>query len=126
MNYEDYDKLIQDTARNYDESDARATDGSHIPTYAALGLAGETGEVVEMVKKAIRTLTPMDKARVALELGDVCWYVARMAQVLGFTFEDVLALSNTKLRRRLQAGKQDEAEIEIARIYFRAKEETGG
>jgi NTP pyrophosphatase (non-canonical NTP hydrolase) len=124
MNAKDYHKLIADTAKGYDATDPIATDGSRIPAYSALGLAGESGEVVEMVKKALRTLAPLDKAKVALELGDCCWYVARMADILGFTFEDVLALNNTKLRRRLQAGKQEEAEIEIARIYFRAKEET--
>lgn len=124
MTFDDYHKLILETARNYDESDARATDGSHIPTYAALGLAGETGEVVEMVKKAMRTLAPMDKAKVALELGDCMWYIGRMASILGFTIGDVAALSNTKLRRRNQAGKDQEAELEIAKIYFRVKEET--
>lgn len=124
VTFAEYEKLITDTARAYDESDVRAKDGSHIPTYSALGLAGEAGEVVEMVKKAMRTLEPMDKAKLCLELGDVLWYIGRMAGVLGFSIGDVAAINSLKLRRRQQYGKDASVEEEVARVYLGREKET--
>jgi NTP pyrophosphatase (non-canonical NTP hydrolase) len=115
VNFKEYDAMVYATARQYDDSDPKATDGSHIPAYSALGLAGEAGEVVELVKKAWRKKTPMNRVQVALELGDVLWYIARMSSMLNLSLEDVAKLSMSKLTGRVDVGKDSDAEFMRAR-----------
>lgn len=77
-------------------------------SYVALGLTGEAGEIANKVKKIIRDdagiLTPERKRELISELGDVMWYVARMATELGVSLHAVLAVNQAKLNSRLQEG----------------------
>lgn len=70
----------------------------------ALGLAGEAGEVVEAVKKHIFHGHALDRQALMRELGDVLWYVARLAAALGISLGDVAALNLDKLQRRYPNG----------------------
>lgn len=73
--------------------------------YTALGLAGETGEVANVVKKIIRDdngLFLQEKHdKLVAELGDVLWYAARLATELNVTLEQVLQMNHDKLEDRL-------------------------
>lgn len=77
--------------------------------YPALGLAGETGEICEKLKKAIRdeggTISPERLGLLAKELGDVLWYVATLATELGLDLEEIARDNLAKLAARKQAGK---------------------
>lgn len=76
--------------------------------YPALGLAGESGEVAEKVKKMIRddngTLTDIRRGEIGKELGDVLWYVAAICHELGISMEDVARNNIEKLSSRAQRG----------------------
>ena len=76
--------------------------------YPTLGLTGEAGEVSDKVKKVIRDnndeFSDEHKRQIALELGDVLWYVAVLAADLGFTLEDVGRYNRDKLRSRQKRG----------------------
>lgn len=78
-------------------------------TYPALGLAGETGEVCEKLKKAIRDEggKVSDERRILLakELGDVLWYIATLATELGLDLEEIAGHNLEKLAARKEAGK---------------------
>ena len=77
--------------------------GSNI-CYPTLGLAGETGEVAEKIKKIIRDNGGVvdDERREALkkELGDVLWYIASLCSELGLSMDDVAAHNIHKLSDR--------------------------
>jgi NTP pyrophosphatase (non-canonical NTP hydrolase) len=86
-------------------------------SYCALGVASEGGEVAGEVKASLRLGEPVDKVAVMLELGDVTWYVERLAQVLGFTSDQARELAAMKLARRKAHGKDKTGEYnEAARI----------
>jgi len=68
-------------------------------SYLALGLNGEAGEVADKIKKHLRD-GKLDIGGIIYELGDVCWYVARLADSLGYSLEDILAINNAKLESR--------------------------
>jgi NTP pyrophosphatase (non-canonical NTP hydrolase) len=70
-----------------------------------LGLAGETGEVVEKVKKVIRDGT-IDKAAILKELGDVLYYTVKIARYFGFKPSDIVTANVEKLESRRARGVQ--------------------
>ena len=79
-----------------------------LPCYA-LGLAGEAGEVVDMVKKHLYHGHALDRQQVAEELGDLLWYVAGLCDVLSLNLDTVMAANLSKLRRRYPDGFSREA-----------------
>ena len=93
------------------QSAAMATclDASKNVPYMALGLAGEAGEVANKAKKIIRdgagTLTDARRQDIADELGDVLWYCAGVATVLGVSLEVIAHNNLAKLAARHDAGK---------------------
>lgn len=76
-------------------------------SYCALGL-GEVGEVQGKIKKLLRgdevEVTHIAKLGIMQELGDVLWYVAMLADELGYDFEDVAVYNLAKLNDRKKAG----------------------
>jgi NTP pyrophosphatase (non-canonical NTP hydrolase) len=79
-------------------------------TYAALGLAGETGEVIEHIKKIVRdhdfVITKERKLKLQDELGDVLWYVTRLAGEIGVSLRDIIEGNVSKLTDRRLNGKK--------------------
>ena len=77
-----------------------------ILTYLSLGLAGEAGEISNKMKKILRDdrgrLTQERRQQIRDELGDVLWYITRLANELGFSLEEIMRANNNKLLKRLQ------------------------
>ena len=78
----------------------------NLPELMYLGLGiGEGGEIQGKIKKAYRDGMPSAfAAGIAHELGDLLWYIMRLADVLGFTLEDIIAMNKAKLRSRRERG----------------------
>lgn len=76
--------------------------------YPALGLAGETGEVVDIIKKIVRNqeirpelfISADQHDALELELGDVLWYWCALVKDLGYDPEDVMQANIDKLKAR--------------------------
>lgn len=106
--------MFEYTFNNYqDEIDAFAVypskgEGNVMAiSYVALGL-GEAGEVQGKVKKILRDddgiVTDEKRAAIAGELGDVLWYVTRLAHELGLNVEDIAKANVAKLLSRKERG----------------------
>ncbi len=65
-----------------------------------LGLAGETGEVIEPIKKEIRGDGPLDRQKLKLELGDVLHYLVRIASHYEISMTDVMRANVEKIEAR--------------------------
>lgn len=111
----DFQMLLKEYLRNCSYNDvidaySSFVDGSAFtdsgdPRYAALGLSGETGEVVDKIKKIYyhrsdSNLTEEDREYLLLELGDVLWYWMRLCQTLGFDPMGVIDANVRKLCTR--------------------------
>lgn len=76
--------------------------------YPALGLAGETGEVLEKVKKICRDkggkVDEETKQELSKEMGDVLWYLAQLATEFDLSFNDIAESNIKKLLSRLERG----------------------
>jgi NTP pyrophosphatase (non-canonical NTP hydrolase) len=75
----------------------------------AAGLAEEAGEVLGLVRKHAFMGHPLDRERVARELGDALWCIAAVASCLGVSLGDVAAQNVAKLEQRYPGGYSDEA-----------------
>lgn len=71
--------------------------------YLSLGLTSEAGEIAGKVKKYIRD-GKLDPGAIAYELGDVAWYLARLADAMGYSFEEILQINYSKLTKRKEEG----------------------
>ncbi len=79
-------------------------------TTAGVGLAAESGEFLEIVKKMVFQGKPWNDANrehLIIELGDVMWYVAQACMALGVSFEDVVRGNVKKLEKRYPSGSFD-------------------
>jgi len=96
MDFKTYQTLSRETAL-YPNKD-------HNFIYPTLGLAGESGEVAEKIKKVIRDengiVSEQKKIEIEKELGDVLWYVAQIATELGLSLEEVAKKNIEKLFSR--------------------------
>ncbi len=112
MNANEYQ---QQAARTLiDGPDFSLTDTEFMTVWVALGLAGEAGEVAELVKKGLLHRHGLDLQKLHKELGDVCWYIAALCTECGFDLGDVLNANIAKLQTRYPNGYR--AADSIARI----------
>lgn len=73
-------------------------------TLSALGLAGESGEVADSVKKLLYQGHRLDHMHMVKELGDVLWYLVLACNALDCTLEDVMNVNVAKLHERYPDG----------------------
>lgn len=81
---------------------------------SGMGLAGEAGEVCDLLKKIVHHDRPLDEAmrrKICHEMGDVLWYLTYLAGVLGLTLDEVANANVEKLRARYPDGFTTEASI---------------
>ncbi len=74
---------------------------------AGMGLAGEAGEVVDLIKKVIHHGVRFDekvRAKLIIEGGDVLWYLSDLATALGVTLDEMARMNVAKLRVRYPDG----------------------
>ena len=69
-----------------------------------MGLCGESGEAIDIVKKHLAQGHELDKEKLAKELGDVAWYLAETATAIGYDLEDIFQMNIDKLKKRYPEG----------------------
>lgn len=76
-----------------------------------MGLCGESGEAIDIVKKWLAQGHELDREKLAKELGDIAWYLAETAYALEIPLEDILQANIEKLARRYPEGFSSERSI---------------
>lgn len=69
-----------------------------------MGLCGESGEAIDIVKKHLHQGHPLDREKLIKELGDIAWYLAETAHALGVDLDEIFAQNIAKLRARYPEG----------------------
>lgn len=77
----------------------------------AMGLNGEAGEVIDILKKYMFQGHELDKKHLALELSDCLWYLAVSAKGVGYTLDEIAQMNVDKLRKRYPEGFSVEKSI---------------
>jgi NTP pyrophosphatase (non-canonical NTP hydrolase) len=76
-----------------------------------MGLCGESGEAIDLLKKHLCHGHELDKDKLILELGDIAWYLAIASYALDVDLENVLSLNVEKLKKRYPGGFSKEKSI---------------
>ena len=92
--------------------------------HAAVGMVGESGEILEHIKKMWVYGKPFDHAKMHEEMGDLFHYFTMMCIKLGISWEDVINNNVTKLKKRYPNGYSDADAI--ARVDQKPERELYG
>ena len=76
-----------------------------------MGLCGESGEAIDIVKKWMAHGHDLDKEHLVKELGDIAWYLAEAATALDMDLADIFQANIDKLRKRYPEGFDSERSI---------------
>ena len=68
--------------------------------HAAMGIAGEAGEVIDLVKKTYAYEKTLDDKKLIEEVSDILWYINLLLAVMDVTWEEVFDLNIAKLEAR--------------------------
>ena len=78
---------------------------------SVMGLCGESGEAIDIVKKWYAHGHELDKEHFAKELGDIAWYLAEAATAIDMSLEDIFDRNIEKLKKRYPEGFDTERSI---------------
>ena len=112
MNMNDYQREAQQSSWHPRGSETKNTVDE--VAYNTIALCNEAGEFADVIKKSMRGDYSIDdlntRRAAALELGDVLWYLARLADELGFPLDQVAAMNLAKIaRRKIMREENEEA-----------------
>ena len=71
---------------------------------SVMGLCGESGEAIDIVKKWLAHGHELDREHLKKELGDIAWYLAEAATALDMDLEEILQANIDKLKKRYPQG----------------------
>ena len=81
-----------------------ALDKKDVLINSVMGLCGEAGEAIDIVKKWLAQGHDLDKEHLAKELGDIAWYLAEAATALDLPLDEILEGNIEKLKKRYPDG----------------------
>jgi len=80
--------------------------------HAIIGIGGESGELLDALKKALVYNQPLDVDNIKEEAGDLLHYLARLIKCCGWTFEQIMQANVEKLKKRYPGGYSHKAALE--------------
>lgn len=101
MNINEYQKLAMITLN-------RELSPKDMLINGVMGLCGESGEAIDIVKKHLAQGHDLDKEHLAKELGDIAWYLAETATALDIPLETIFQMNIDKLKKRYPDGFSSE------------------
>ena len=114
--YEIRNPNVQGFSANYYQRQAMTTlnpalSRKDILINGVMGLCGEAGEAIDLVKKHLHQGHELDRQALAKELGDIAWYLAETAYALEIPLEDILKANLAKLKERYPDGFSRDASV---------------
>ena len=88
-----------------------ALDKKDVLINGVMGLCGESGEAIDIVKKWLAQGHELDREKLAKELGDIAWYLAETAYALDVPLEQILQGNIDKLAKRYPEGFSSQRSI---------------
>lgn len=90
---------------------ASAKNAEEMLLNGVMGLCGEAGETIDLVKKHLFQGHPLNREKLIDELSDCCWYIAITSEALGIGLEQVMQHNIDKLMKRYPNGFSEERSV---------------
>lgn len=100
MDNQKYLELSDRTCKHIDIDGQNFSPKQYDLLHATLGIAGESGEIVDAVKKSVIYGKELDVANMREEIGDIMWYIALACRTLDFDLNEILDENIAKLQKR--------------------------
>lgn len=97
-------ELVRRLAKPDEEILASLRPGDCHLLHMAVGVAGEVGELIDAIKRAVIYRKTLDMENVLEELGDIEFYLSGIRDTLGIGRDEALAANIAKLERRYPSG----------------------
>jgi len=97
MDFDEYKELAMQSLKKFDNTNDMLAN-------VGLGLAGESGEVCDIIKKHLLKSKELDLLHLKEELGDILWYIAEACECFGFNLSDIAKTNIEKLKKRHPKG----------------------
>jgi NTP pyrophosphatase (non-canonical NTP hydrolase) len=104
MKMNQYQDLTSRTAPHFDD----ILEGL---VWGAMGISSEAGEVVGVIDKSVYKKHPWNHKDLAYELGDVLYFIARLANDIGYSLDEIAVMNQQKLYKRYPNGFNSEDSI---------------
>ncbi len=104
MRIDEYQKLAMTTLNP-------ELDKKDILINGVMGLCGESGEAIDIVKKWLAQGHELDREHLAKEFGDIAWYLAETATALDLSLSDIFEANIEKLKKRYPQGFETEKSV---------------
>jgi NTP pyrophosphatase (non-canonical NTP hydrolase) len=104
-----HDEMVKSLAKSGSAIAAEMTGNDAHLMHMAIGICGESGELLDAIKKKVIYRKDLDRENVIEELGDLEFYLEGIRQGLGLTREECLAANITKLRKRYEGLKYSDS-----------------
>ena len=104
------DHIFRDNTRIcFKSMETQEVDGPTLDLlHCAFGIAGESGELVDAIKKYFFYNQTLDEDNIKEELGDLMFYIQAMCDTLGYSAEEIMNKNVQKLSKRYPDGYSDE------------------
>ena len=105
MKLEEFSKFVDDLEQKYS---LRVSTQNLRALHATLGICGEAGELVDIVKKQFAYGKEVDVVHLAEEMGDVFHYLIMLSNIYGLNFNEIVDANVRKLKARYPTGFSEE------------------
>lgn len=96
MDFKEYQELAMRTTSD--------TSKQNLILNGVMGLCGEAGECIDIVKKQMFQGHDLDRQKLIDEASDCLWYLAEIASGLGISLDDIAVHNIEKLKKRYPNG----------------------
>lgn len=104
-----FEDMVAGLAKPGDAIIASLTPEKAHQLHMAVGISGESGELLDAIKKAVIYNKPLDRENVIEELGDLEFYMQGLRAGLGITRNETIQANIAKLGKRYSQGYSDQA-----------------
>ena len=104
-NEEDYSELVASLSKPGAEIIAELAPKKASALHMAVGVSGESGELLDAIKKWVMYGQPLDVENIVEELGDLEFYMEGLRAELGLSREAIILENIKKLNKRYASGK---------------------
>lgn len=101
MNFQEYQAEVKRTV-NFTGTE------TEIVSNMCMGITGETGELVDYIKKVLYHGHKYDREKITYEAGDILWYLTALLNKVEISLEEVVNCNKIKLRKRYPNGFDSE------------------